>query len=123
MKSLVQNSYVNKSKIHGWGSFAKKDMRKGALIEQCPFIVSGPEEKNAKEIQSYLFTGDADDTTMIILGYGCIYNHSANHNADYYIDEERNVIEFVARRAIKKDEEIFIDYGKDYWKARGREPK
>jgi SET domain-containing protein len=123
MKSLVQNSYVNKSKIHGWGAFARKDIRKGGLIEQCPFIVSADEDKHPKELQSYLFTGDADDTTMIILGYGCVYNHSANNNADYYIDEDRNVIEFVANRSIKKDEEIFIDYGNDYWEARGREPK
>ena len=123
MKPLVQNTYVNKSTIHGWGVFAKKDIRKGGLIEECPILVSAAEQKNPAEIQGYLFAGDTDDTTMIILGYGCIYNHSAKRNADYYIDDETQVISFVARRTIKKDEEIFIDYGRKYWKSRGSLPK
>jgi uncharacterized protein len=123
MKPLVQNTYVNKSVIHGWGVFAKRDIRKGAIIEECPFIISAAEEKNPAEIQSYLFSGDTDDETVIILGYGCIYNHSSKNNADYYADDRKNIIEFVAKRNIKKGEEIFINYGRQYWKVRGKSPR
>jgi uncharacterized protein len=123
MKALIQNVYVNRSKIHGWGVFAKKNIRKGGIIEECPFIVSAAEEKNPIEIQAYLFSGDTDDSTVIILGYGCIYNHSATNNADYYSDDDKNVIVFVANRNIKQDEEIFINYGRQYWKSRGKKPK
>jgi uncharacterized protein len=123
MKSLIQNTYVKRSAIHGWGVFAAKDIRKGGIVEECPFLVTAAEEKNPAEIQSYLFSGDTDDTTMIILGYGCVYNHSSKHNADYWSDDDKNVIVFTARRKIKKDEEIFINYGRQYWKARGKTPK
>jgi uncharacterized protein len=123
MKTLIQNAYVNKSNIHGWGVFAKKNIRKGGIIEECPILVSAAEEKNPAEIQAYLFSGDTDDTTIIILGYGCIYNHSAKNNADYYSDDDKNVIVFIANRNIKQDEEIFINYGRQYWKSRGKQPK
>jgi SET domain-containing protein len=123
MKPLVQNTYVGKSPVHGWGVFAKKDIRKGGIIEECPFIFSAAEEKNPAEIQAYLFAGDTDDVTVIILGYGCVYNHSAKHSANYYSDDDRGIITFVASRTIKKDEEIFIDYGKQYWKSRGKKPR
>src|SRR5215216_140012 len=102
MKPLVQNTYVNKSTIHGWGVFASKDIRKGGIIEECPFLLTAAEEKHPEEIQSYLFSGDTDDQTVIILGYGCIYNHSSKNTADYFSDDEKNVIVFVAKRRIKK---------------------
>src|SRR4051812_19227321 len=123
MKALIQNGYVNRSTIHGWGVFAGKDIRKGGIIEECPFLLTAAEEKNPKEIQSYLFSADTDANTVIILGYGSIYNHSSKHTAEYFSDDEKNVIVFTAKRRIKKGEEIFINYGRQYWKARGKSPK
>jgi SET domain-containing protein len=123
MKSLIQNGEVAKSTIHGFGVFAKREIRKGETIEECPYIVSDPEEKNPERIQSYLFSGPTKRTTLILLGYGCVYNHSKNNNADYYSNDKKKVIVFYATRKIMKGEEIFSNYGKAYWKTRGIVPK
>jgi SET domain-containing protein len=123
MKSLIQNTSVNQSSIHGWGVFANKTIRKGGIIEECPYIETTAEEKHPAEIQRYLFSGQKKDTTMIILGYGGVYNHSQNYNADFFFDDEKNVIVFVGRRKINKGEEIFIDYGRHYWDSRKRIPR
>jgi uncharacterized protein len=122
-KPLIQNVYVKRSAVHGWGVFAAKDIRKGGIIEECPFIKTASEEENPIQIQHYLFSGETDNDCIIILGYGCIYNHSSRPNADYYTDEEMNIIFFEARKMIKKDEEVFINYGHLYWKSRGKIPK
>ena len=123
MRPLVQNSKAGKSRIHGFGAFAAKTLRKGDTIEECPYIMSDAEEKNPERIQPYLFSGPTKRTTMLILGYGCVYNHAENFNADFYSDEKKKVIVFYATNPIKKGEEIFINYGKEYWKTRHRKPK
>jgi SET domain-containing protein len=43
-------------------------------------------------------------------------NHSCRPNAEAIIRRD-NVIRYVARRRIKPDEEITVDYGKDYFNA------
>jgi SET domain-containing protein len=123
MKALIQHSEANKSTIHGFGAFAKKDLRKGNTIEECPIIVTADEEHNPEQVRAYLFLGQKKNTCMIILGYGCVYNHSDKNNADYYFDKKKNVMVFYAIKKIKKGEEIFTNYGKNYWKTRGRLPK
>ena len=123
MKPLIQHGEVAKSTIHGFGVFAKKNFRKGDTIEECPYIVSGQEKKHPKKVQEYLFSGPTKKTTLILLGYGCVYNHSKNNNADYYSDDKKKVIVFYAIKKIKKGEEIFSNYGKLYWKSRGIKPK
>ncbi|GIV33112.1 MAG: hypothetical protein KatS3mg031_0647 [Chitinophagales bacterium] len=115
MRPLIQHVEVRRSKIHGLGVFAKKDIRKGQIIEQCPYLITFLE--NHKLINDYLFYR-SPKTGMIILGYGCIYNHSPDYNAEYFEDTEKKLIEFVARRNIKKGEEIFIHYGDAYFKDR-----
>jgi SET domain-containing protein len=123
MTYLIQNSKAGRSKVHGFGGFAAKNLRKGDTIEECPYIISDAEEKNPERLQPYLFGGQTSRTTMLILGYGCVYNHSENSNADYYIDDKKRVIVFYTIKTIKKGEEIFINYGKDYWKSRRQRPK
>jgi len=123
MKPLIQNGKAGKSAIHGFGVFAKKKFSKGDIIEECPYIISDREKKNPKKIQNYLFSGPTKKTTLILLGYGCVYNHSKNNNADYYSDDKKKVIVFYARKKIKKGEEIFTNYGKAYWKTRNIKPK
>lgn len=120
MKSLVQKAEIRKSKIHRWGVFAKNDIRKGGIIEQCPFLLTFGE--NHKKMQDYLFHY-SPTTGMIILGYGSLYNHSPENNAEYFEDTTHKLIEIVATRKIKKGEEIFINYGEEYFTNRGMKIK
>jgi uncharacterized protein len=47
---------------------------------------------------------------MIVLGFGSIYNHSYIPNALYKERYKERLVEFVALRDIKKDEEIAVNY-------------
>ena len=123
MKPLIQNSFVSVSSVHRWGGFAGKDIRKGGVIEECPYIESEAEDKHPEAILSYLFAGQKAGTTMFILGYGAIYNHSSKSNAEYSFDPDKKIVVFTAKRNIKKGEEIFVDYGREYWSSRKKNPK
>lgn len=50
-------------------------------------------------------------SSATVLGYGMIYNHSQNYNVEHSIDYEDLCFRFKANKIIKKDEELFINYG------------
>src|SRR4029079_9305482 len=104
-KPLYQNKiYVKKSKTHGYGVFAGKNIKKGEVIEQCYIIIS--RRGFDKALEDYYF--DVNGKYGVFFGYGCIYNHSDDQNADYRFATKRKVATFKANRSIKKDEEILI---------------
>jgi hypothetical protein len=67
-------------------------------------------EKTA--LKDYYFAWD-DKSVAIVLGYGALYNHSNNPNADveYLFEEQR--LNFVALRDVRRGEEICFDYRTD----------
>jgi uncharacterized membrane protein YfhO len=52
------------------------------------------------------------------LGYGSIYNHSDNQNTIVNLDYKNEIMTVKAKTLIPKDSEIFVNYGKNYWKIR-----
>lgn len=120
MKALTQKAEIRESRIHGWGVFAKQDIKKGEIIEQCPFLITFGD--NHKKMQDYLFLRSRS-TGMIVLGCGSLYNHSANNNVEYFEDIATNLLEFVAKNKINKGEELLIDYGIKYFTQRGMKIK
>lgn len=113
-KKLFHNEiYVKKSTIHGFGVFAGKDIRKGALIEECYFILSDCEDDI---IIDFIF--DIGGRSGLLLGYGSLYNHSENPNADYTFDRRRKIATFTAAESIKKGQEILISYGPEWFSSR-----
>ena len=126
-----QNIYVADSKIHGRGVFSDADILPGEIIEQAHVI--HPDKKSAestdKNFLKYFFfwpylaedwkqSVDKNGTLSIdqisypacILGFGMIYNHSANPNVLFEIDVENNIIEYRAKRKILAGEELLICY-------------
>jgi SET domain-containing protein len=115
--------YVAPSQIHGFGVFAKCDIGKDEIIEECPIISIG---KDCGEfLARYRFawpngTGSEVSDFVIPAGYGAIYNHSNNNNATWKSSEIRGTFFFYAIKDIKKDEEILTCYGNsEYWEALG----
>ena len=56
------------------------------------------------------------------LGYGSIFNHSDDHNTEYWHDTERDLIVFYTIRGVSAGEQLFVNYGKDWWKSRDCTP-
>lgn len=110
--------YIKKSSKHGYGVFAGQNFKKGDLIEECYFIVSRGGDKG---LEDYYF--DIKGKYGLFFGYGCIYNHDEDPNADYFINRKSKIAKIKAYRRIKKGDEIFISYGDDWFKTRNKRPK
>lgn len=109
------------SAIHGHGVFATRDIARGEIIERCPYIVIDDEDvAEANRLQDYLFTSpDEPGDYLCVLGYGMIYNHSDQPNAEWEIDDEDiRYVRFTALQDIKKGAEILHSYGTEYWQTR-----
>jgi hypothetical protein len=114
--STSDKVYVAKSKIPnaGRGVFTSLDIKKGDVIEKCPIIevpeggVSGLKESTL--VTYFFYFGKRKERLAIALGFGSIYNHSYKPNAIFKIKPKERVIEFIALRDIKKDDEITFDY-------------
>jgi hypothetical protein len=112
-KLFLNKVYVKKSSIHGYGVFAGKKIRKGETIEECCFVLNKCDEDN---IIDFLF--EAGKRYALLFGYGSLYNHSDQENADYTLNLKTKVARFVATRTIQKDEEIFVNYGDEWFSSR-----
>jgi len=106
--------YISKSLIlkAGRGVFASKFIKKGEVVEQCPaFVLPKKDYPIAKKtiLRNYYFMW-GKITSAICFGYGSYYNHSYKPNATYKKKIKEKVIEFIAIKDIKKDEEITVNY-------------
>jgi hypothetical protein len=104
---------VKRSPIHGYGVFADEDIKKGDIIEECYAVILA----NRNEMKDFSYY--VGDKSAMVLGYGSIYNHmDEGFNADYTHDMERSVMIYDALKDIKQGEEIFINYGDNWFASR-----
>jgi SET domain-containing protein len=115
---FVNKIIVKKSGIHGYGVFANKPFKKGEIIEECYIIIS---RGGDKKLEDYYF--DVNGKCGLFTGFGLIYNHTDEPNADYHINAKRMLATIKANRAIKKGEEIFVSYGEKWFTTRHLKPK
>jgi len=97
----------------GRGVFAVTGIAKGEIIEICPVIVV-PEKETVKLketlLRNYYFLWGSSGDLAIGLGCSSLYNHSYDPNATYKKILGKKTLEFTALRAIRKDEEIVVNY-------------
>lgn len=117
--SASDKIYVAQSQITnaGRGVFAKLNIKKGEIIESCP-VIEVPLHDVANLTDSILITyfyylGKNKDRVFITLGFGSIYNHTYTPTAVYKAKLKENLIDFVAIKNIKKDEEITVNYNSE----------
>ncbi|NIK78838.1 hypothetical protein FHS15_003984 [Paenibacillus castaneae] len=94
------------------GVFAKQDIAKGDLIHEAPVIPYLNEEHVFIEktfLADYVFEYGANHTALL-LGYGMLFNHSYEPNADYEINFDNHTVDFYAYTDIKAGDEILINY-------------
>jgi len=94
--------YVKKSKIHGMGLFAKKDLPKGQILGRVEGMRTSRDGPHVLWMEDHKYGFKVRCKLKYI-------NHSAEPNACYYDD-----LTVVTLRAIKKDEEITHFYGEEW---------
>ncbi len=104
----------------GRGVFSKKEFKKGEIIEIAPYTL----DKGAA-FNDYIFTSHVPDyESLIVFGYGSMYNHSDTPNVGYVLKHSTSTNDvdsffvYYAKQDIKQDEECKINYGKDWWTTR-----
>jgi SET domain-containing protein len=120
---LFQNKLIlQKSKAHGYGVFAGKNMKKGELLEECYFILTKGGDKTLDDFY-FEAKGKGQYKYALFTGFGIVYNHSDEPNGDYFINIKNRVTTFKAKKDIKKGEEIFISYGDEWFSSRHKKFK
>lgn len=109
--------FVAYSETHGKGVFAARDIEAGEVIEVCPLILFPKSELphvRQTVLDDYYFDwGDEGEWYAFCLGYGSLYNHSYEPNAEYGMDFDAQTIDFYCVKPIAAGEEIFINYNGD----------
>ena len=112
---------VKESSIHGLGVFARQDIAAGETLERCAYIVIDDDDlQEVNRLNDYLFTSpDAPNDYLVVMGCGMLYNHASPPKAKWAVDETDNrFLRFYADCDIGAGEEIFHDYGEEYWTTR-----
>ncbi len=116
--SIQQSAiYFAESDKHGRGVFAARDIEDGEIIEVCPVIVFPERDKKLLD-QTFLYDyyfdwGENGSEFALCLGYGSLYNHDYEPNAEYTMDFGSETIDFHALRNIRAGEEITVSYNGD----------
>ena len=106
---------------YGRGVFATRAFAAGEALEHCPTLEL-PGDEVVGQLGDYVFgSNENEDDVILLLGYGMLYNHSSEPNCEY-IQEAPRVIMFQTLRAVEPGEELFIDYGEEWWDTRNRKP-
>ncbi len=118
MKKLLTSNkvYVGKSTIPkaGRGVYARRDIQKGEIIETSPIIeVPQHDLSNLKEsilVTYFFYFGKNKERLAIALGFGSLYNHSHKPNITYKMSPKESLIDFIALKDIKKEDELTFNY-------------
>ena len=102
----------------GRGVFATRAFEKGETVEVCPTVEIS---EGGGDRADYLFESTTEGMFLVVLGFGMLYNHSADPNLDYFQDDP-SALEFVAQRRVERGEELTISYGDEWWSARDEVP-
>ena len=111
---------IDASKVAGRGAFAQKAIREGDIVERCPALEVTDKDIGG-ELLNYVFYGSAENRRLIAMGYGMMFNHSPQPNVAYYREDGPTGAELIiyALRDIRKGEELYYNYGDDWWTTRG----
>lgn len=111
---------VKQSPVHGFGVFATDYIKSGELIEEAPiYLMNLPKGEMSSCMLDYRYNWPKTEYwthQAVAWGYGSLYNHSDNANAEWRDNIDKGTFDFYALKDINPGEEIFIYYGGvDYW--------
>ena len=128
--NLPKKIEIGYSSLEGRGVFATEDIVPGEIVERAPLVVMGFRMNYHKDpaIWNYMFTNTCpcEDCKkhgghfLMVMGYGQIYNHQDDNTAEIRFDLKNQIADIVAIKKIKKGEEIFVNYGPNYFKNKNK---
>ena len=110
----IPGLYIADSEGRGRGVFTAVDINKGDIIEFCPLIIILPKQKTLVDktiFHDYYYNWpEPKGAACVPLGYGSIYNHSVEPNAEIVLDIEGKILQFHCIKQTSAGDEIFVDY-------------
>jgi SET domain-containing protein len=124
-KFIIKKSSKKKA---GKGLFAKVKIKKGEHIGYYTGkILNGKQIMKEPYISSLYLMQVTEDYYILGEGKGSgfasMINHCKKPNAEMVVSTRWKTARIRAIKKIKKGEEIFYDYGKEYWNNMGKKPK
>jgi len=110
MQSDIEMRITSKK---GRGMFALRAFKVNEIIEVCPVIPMNPSERKRCEgtiLDYYIYPWRSTRGAAMVLGYGSIYNHSFEPNADWKQNFRSTTMIYRALQPIRKGEEITVNY-------------
>jgi SET domain-containing protein len=104
---------IKRTPNRGWGVFALKNFEAGELIESAPVLTFDTKARKTLEktlLNHYIYPWRSVRGAALAFGYGSIYNHSFEPNADWKQNFKTKCMVYRAIRPIKKGEEILVNY-------------
>ncbi len=109
--------YIEKSPGKGRGVYTSQRIPAGTRIETSPVLVlsyDDTEKVDKTFLHNYIFLwGKKETKSCVALGFCSVYNHAYEPNCEYEMDFKEETMSIITRRAIKKGEELFINYNGD----------
>lgn len=114
---VLPNLFIAPSKKGGRGVFATKNIHAGTVLEISPVIVLSTKDRIALEgtkLYNYIFEwGNTRKMGALGMGYVSMYNHDYTSNCEYEMEYGAATITIKTVRAVKKGEELCINYNAD----------
>ena len=104
----------------GRGVFARRDIRKGEMIERAPVVPMSKDDIPASGgvPDGYVLEWRDDmegEEYALVLGYVMLYNHGKDPNIHLDSDFDNEMIEVTALRDIAAGEELTWNYNCELW--------
>ena len=109
----VPGLYITSTDDKGRGVFSATHIERDSVIELCPVIFIPNDQIKALDttaLYDYYFIWPDDERICLALGYGSLYNHDKNANAEVIFDLDQEMIIIKALRNIESGEEICFHY-------------
>jgi uncharacterized protein len=107
----------------GHGIFATTFLAPDTVLEECPYLRIRADECTGV-LDDYVFnleSAEENDETeyySLVLGWGSLYNHADDHNTEYWHDTDRDLIVFHTVKAVAAGQQLFVNYGQEWWQSR-----
>ena len=110
----IPGLYILFDNIKGRGVYTSQPISKDDTIEVCPVIIIPKSQLpiiHKTILHDYYFLwGEEMDMAAIALGYGSLYNHEVESNADFILDLGEQTIVIIALTDILPGHEITLNY-------------